>query len=133
MRLFTPFLRLPRWLISSVCLALILYLTLVPKPLPDNDIQFWEHTDKIVHTIMFGALYVCGFLDFWRGKRPSARKTVALGIGVIAIGGAIEVAQQSMGLGRGGSLGDWLADTGGMLLAVALMIWCTRSPRVPLP
>ena len=39
-RLLRPFLRLPRWLLTAVCSGLILYLTLVHKPLPDNDIPF---------------------------------------------------------------------------------------------
>lgn len=121
MKLFAPFLKLPRWLLTSVCLLLIMYLTLVPQPLPDNDIPFWEHTDKIVHAIMFGALYVCGGLDSWRGKRASRRRELWLLCAVVAFGGLIEIAQQAMAIGRGGSSGDWAADGVGALLALILL------------
>ena len=118
--IFSSFLRLPRWLLTGVCLALILYLTLAPKPLPDNDIPFWEHTDKIVHTIMFGALYVCAWLDLWRGRRPALSRAWLLTVPVVAIGGLIELLQQAMAMGRGGSWGDLAADLAGTLAALLL-------------
>lgn len=118
MKLFAPFLRLPRWLISGVCFALICYLTLVPKPLPDNDIPFWEHTDKVVHAIMFGAMYVCLYLDIWRGKTPTVKASWLLTLPVAAFGAAIEVAQHLMHMGRGGDPADLAADLAGILLAL---------------
>lgn len=118
--IFSPFLRLPRWLLSVTCLTLILYLTLVPKPLPDNDIPFWEHTDKIVHAIMFGALYVCAWLDLWRGRRPALSRSWLLTVPVIATGGLVELLQQAMAMGRGGSWGDFAADIAGTLAALLL-------------
>lgn len=133
MRLFAPFLRLPRWLLSGVCTALILYLTLYPKPLPDNDIRFWEHTDKVVHAIMFGALYVCLALDIWRGRKTTLQREILLAAAVALFGGFIELAQQAMNMGRGGSVADWLADIGGVIAAVALIWWCTRSRQASRP
>ncbi len=121
MKLLSPFLKLPRWLLTCVCLILIMYLTLVPQPLPDNDIPFWEHTDKIVHAIMFGALYVCVGFDLWRGARASRRCELWLLCAVVAFGGLIEIAQQVMALGRGGSSGDLAADGVGALLALVLL------------
>lgn len=126
-RMLNLLLRLPRTLLTAVCTALILYLTLVPKPLPDNDIQFWEHTDKIVHAIMFGALYVCAAIDLWRGIKASLRQRALLAAAVSLFGGAIEIAQQAMAMGRGGSLGDWCADIAGTLLAAALMQKISRQ------
>ena len=111
-RLLRPFLRLPRWLLTAVCSGLILYLTLVPKPLPDNDISFWEHTDKLVHAIMFGALYVCLALDLWRGQ-PALIS--------IAAGGIIELLQGAMHLGRGADPLDFLADSVGVIVAMLLV------------
>lgn len=97
---------------------LICYLTLVPKPLPDNDIPFWEHTDKIVHAIMFGAMYTCLYLDIWRGRRPdSIIYCWLLTVPVAAFGGIIELLQQVMGMGRGGDMFDFIADCAGILLA----------------
>lgn len=113
-----PFLRLPRWVLSGVCLALICYLTLVPKPLPDNDIPFWEHTDKVVHALMFGALYVCFYLDIWRDVKPRLLYRILLAIPVATFGGIIELLQDAMALGRGGDVADFAADSVGTLLAV---------------
>ncbi len=122
MKLLAILLKLPRWVLSAVCLASILYLTLVPKPLPDNDIRFWEHTDKLVHAIMFGALYVCGVIDLWRlRKRPPLYPSIVLAFGVISIGGLIEILQQAMALGRGGSPADFIADVAGVAITYLLM------------
>ncbi len=95
----------------------VLYLTLVPKPLPDNDIHFWEHTDKIVHGLMMAATYCALAFDIGRGRRLSLRSRLWLLIGVIAFGGAIELAQGAMAIGRGADLADFAADTAGTLLA----------------
>lgn len=119
-RLLRPFLRLPRWVLSIVCFGLICYLTLVPKPLPDNDIQFWEHTDKIVHAIMFGAMYVTLYLDIWRGRGEARWKHWLLMLPVAAFGGAIEILQQAMAMGRGGDMFDFAADCVGIVVAAVL-------------
>lgn len=118
-------LRVPRWVVSSVCFVLICYLTLVPKPLPDNDIPFWEHTDKVVHAIMFGAMYVCLYLDIWRGRRPVARKRWLLALPVAAFGGIIEVIQQAMAMGRGGDFLDFAADCAGIIIAALVAKYMT--------
>lgn len=131
-RLFALLLRLPRWTLTALCTAAIVYLTLVPKPLPDNDIQFWEHTDKIVHAIMFGGLYFCVALDLWRGKRPPTRRIWAPALSVAAFGALIEILQQSMGMGRGGSLGDFAADVTGVALTV-LTLSCIQNRQARRP
>lgn len=110
-------LRLPRWVSSVVVIAAVLYLTLFPKPLPDNDIQFWEHTDKVVHALMMAGVYWALALDIKRGSFMSVRFLGGLFVGVALFGGAIELAQMSMGLGRGASVGDFAADVAGALLA----------------
>ena len=118
--IFSPFLKLPRWLLTAVCAALIFYLTLAPHPLPDNDIPFWEHTDKLVHAIMFGALYVCAWLDIWRGRRPALSASWWLTVPVIIAGGTIELLQGAMAMGRGASWADFAADIAGTLAALLL-------------
>lgn len=120
-RLLRPFLRLPRWLLSAVCMGLILYLTLFPKPLPDNDIPFWEHTDKLVHAIMFGALYVCLSLDLWRGRSVAFSRRLLPALASIAGGGIIELLQGAMHLGRGADILDFLADSVGVIVASLLI------------
>lgn len=122
-------LKLPRWLISAVCFALICYLTLVPKPLPDNDIRFWEHTDKLVHAIMFAAMFTTLYIDIWRGRRLGALKLWLLGLSVAAFGGLIEVLQQAMHMGRGGDVYDFAADSCGIIAAIFLapLVFRVRS------
>lgn len=110
-------LKIPRWWSSALVICAVLYLTLFPKPLPDNDIQFWEHTDKLVHGLMMAATYWALAFDIGRGSRLSTRSRLWLLGGVIAFGGAIELAQGAMGLGRGASWGDFAADAAGTLIA----------------
>lgn len=120
-RLKTLLLRIPRWLLSAVCLAAVLYLTLAPKPLPDTEMPLWEHTDKIVHALMFGGLCFCLGLDIWRGKRGLLPYRLLLAIGVGLFGGLIELLQNAMHLGRGGDWADFAADCAGSLLAIILL------------
>lgn len=111
-------LRVPRWLLSAVCLAAVLYLTLVPKPLPDTDISLWEHTDKIVHALMFGGLCFCFGFDIWRGRRAPLPYRLLLAAGAGLFGGVIELLQDAMNMGRGGDWADFAADCAGSLLAI---------------
>lgn len=114
-------LRAPRWLLSAVCLAAVLYLTLAPKPLPDTEISFWEHTDKIVHALMFGGLCFCFGLDIWRGRRVPLRARLLLATAVGLFGGLIELLQNAMHMGRGGDVGDFAADFAGALTALLFL------------
>lgn len=45
------------FIFSAIVLTAILWLTLSPDPLPDNDLPLFEGMDKIVHACMFGGLY----------------------------------------------------------------------------
>ena len=114
-------LNIPRWWSSVLITGAVLYLTLVPKPLPDNDIQFWEHTDKIVHALMMAAIYCAVAFDIGRGRRLSTRSRIWLIVSVIAFGGAIELAQGAMAMGRGADFADFAADIAGTILAPFIM------------
>lgn len=111
---------IPQWLFTIVTAIAILYLTLVPKPLPDNDISFWEHTDKVVHAIMFGGLYFVFYLDYSRKYGMGKWKATTTWLAIIAValmGGLIEIAQDAMNMGRGGDVYDFMADTTGVFLS----------------
>lgn len=110
-------LKIPRWWSSALVAGAVLYLTLAPKPLPDNDIQFWEHTDKLVHGLMMAGTYWAIAFDMGRGRSLSVGRRIWLLGAVIAFGGAIELVQGAMKMGRGASWGDFGADTAGALLA----------------
>lgn len=115
--------KLPPYTFTVVIMGIILYLTLVPKPLPDNDIELFPGADKVVHAIMFGALTGAVALD--RGLRSGIK---ALGmknliiyalIGSIA-GGIIELMQGAMEMGRSADVWDFVADTLGAILAASI-------------
>ena len=112
--------KVPQWLFTVVTAIAILYLTLVPKPLPDTDIPLWEHSDKIVHAIMFGGMYFVIYLDYVRKygqDKWKATATWSIVVAVALFGGLIEIAQDSMGMGRGGDIYDFAADVAGVILA----------------
>lgn len=111
---------IPQWLFTIVTAIAILYLTLVPKPLPDNDISFWEHTDKVVHAIMFGGLYFVFYLDYNRKYGIDKWKATTTWLTIVAVamvGGVIELVQDAMDMGRGGDIYDFISDTAGVCLA----------------
>ncbi len=107
------FFSLPDWLLTVVVSVAILYLTLVPRPLPDVDIPLFPGADKLVHALMFGGLAGAVALDWarWRGVSvltPCRLAVIAL-IATLA-GGMIELLQLVMAMGRGCELWDFVAD-----------------------
>jgi len=135
-------LRIPAGVLTAVVMAAILWLTLAPHPLPENDLPLFPGADKLVHACMFGGLYFIMALDAvtWRVAHARKRRahsggpetetgistvlpvkmSVLFALAAILTGGAIELAQGAMGLGRGCDLFDFLADAAGVLLAVWL-------------
>lgn len=60
--------RWPSWILTIVVSLAILYLTLVPHPLPDDTPQLFPGADKVVHALMFGGLTFVILLDTQRRK-----------------------------------------------------------------
>lgn len=118
--------RLPPWILTAVCGAAILWLTLVPRPLPDSDIPLFPGADKVAHAIMFGALALCIETDRCRRGHRWHPPTAGLWLTAAAIssltGIAIEWAQRAMDLGRSFETADMAADAAGAFL-VALAIF----------
>lgn len=116
-------LSLPPWTLTIIVLAAITYLTLVPHPLPDNDIELFPGADKLVHAIMFGALAGAACLD---GARRRGRQALTLRYLVICFiataltGGAVELLQGAMNMGRSCDIWDFVADSTGALIAVII-------------
>ena len=54
-----------RWIATALVLLLILYLTLVPRPLPNTNIEI-PGLDKLAHAIMFGVLAFVTSIDMAR-------------------------------------------------------------------
>lgn len=115
-----PYQRLARaafWLTT----AAVLVLTLMPAQfLPDTGpFNFW---DKAQHALAFGVLTALGL---WGWPQPVLRWRVL--VALVALGGAIEVAQHLTGW-RHGEWADWLADAAGVAL-VALIFLTVRPAR----
>ncbi|MDE5662892.1 MAG: VanZ family protein [Muribaculaceae bacterium] len=117
--------KLPAWIFTILCLAACLYLTLMPDPLPENDIPLFPGADKVAHGLMFFGLSLCGIFDTLRYRRwrPVPLSAIALvcllsmGVGV-----GIEFLQRLMAMGRGFEVADMVADGFGAILAGALWI-----------
>ncbi|MDE6010877.1 MAG: hypothetical protein K2F87_05500 [Muribaculaceae bacterium] len=122
--------RVPRWILTAVCLGVILYLTLVPDPLGDEDLPWFPGADKLVHGIMFFGLTLCMLVDAMRsrGWRRLSLPVISL-ISIIGMsaGIGIEYLQDAMGLGRGKEFGDMVADAFGAIVAGVLWIFVGES------
>lgn len=116
----------PAFLYTAIVAAAIIYLTLFPHPLPDNDIKWWKHTDKVVHALMFGGFTIACVYDYTRKFRVAtvSIKTI-LKISAISItfGGLIEIAQTVMNIGRSGDWLDFVADIAGIVIFALISKW----------
>ena len=114
--------RIPRFLTSAVVTAVVLYLTLAPRPFGSVRIPLFEGADKVVHFMMFFAMAFAYHFDFRRGKKPvdEARLMGWIFVSLSAFGGLIELAQWKMRMGRSGDWYDLLADIAGAVYGIIL-------------
>ncbi len=119
-------LKVPTGIFSILLTAVVLYLCLAPQPVKSPGFFSFPGADKVVHGIMFFALTAVYLFDCRKMKHPrpiSGAGTVMIGIAAILLGGAIEVVQELMALGRSMDPLDWLADACGVVCAVAAVPW----------
>lgn len=110
---------LPAWLFTIITVAVIMWLTLAPHPLGDDEPKLFEGADKVAHALMFGFLTCMVLLDIERrrGWHPVGTTTVIAVVAiVIAFGIAIEFIQLKMDMGRGFETADMLADAIGAVV-----------------
>ena len=118
--------RVPHWLLSVVCLALVLWLTLAPHPMGDTEIPLFEGADKIGHGLMFFALTVSMLFDAQRARGwralplPLVALVAFIGMGM---GIGIEFIQRAMDVGRSWEFLDMVADSFGAIAAGSLWIF----------
>ncbi len=108
----------PNWFYTLIVTIAIVYLTLFPHPLPDNDIKWWEHTDKVIHALMFGGFTAAAVYDYIRrsiSQNISVISIVKISAISVAFGGMIEIAQTVMNIGRSGDIYDFYADITGVI------------------
>ena len=120
-----------RWIATALVLLLILYLTLVPRPLPNTNIEI-PGLDKLAHAIMFGVLAFVTSIDMARRNRNDIRTLsnstiIYISVIVAFVGLLIEILQQLMQLGRGGDLLDFIADIIGVIIASIITVNFLKS------
>lgn len=117
--------KVPHWLCSVLCLAVILYLTLVPDPLGEEELPLFPGADKMFHGLMFFGLTLCMLFDCMRtrGWRKLSLPIISL-ISLIGMGAGIgiEYIQEAMGIGRTKEFWDMVADAFGAIAAGTLWI-----------
>lgn len=123
-----------RWLYTGIVIAAIFYLTLVPRPLPPDMEMDIPGLDKLVHAIMFGGLAGTAILDYaYRGHHRFATvsvKAMAIICALSALtGGAIEIAQDAMKMGRGGDILDFIADITGAVIGTLVAAKILKKSR----
>ncbi len=104
---------MPPWTLTIAVSIIILYLTLVPRPVPADLTEPFPGADKIVHGIMFASLAAAIVIDKGRSVRTVPSRTIALTAALISTisGALIELLQLWMDMGRGCEMTDFIADT----------------------
>ena len=106
------------WLVLGIgLLGLVLYFTLAA---PGVERRF-PGGDKMAHGAGFFALML------WYAALVERRHYLALGLTLLALGGAIELAQGWMALGRRAEWADFFANGGGIVLATGLSLLTRQS------
>lgn len=124
--LIDKFLRyIPPYQPTMAVLIAVLYLTLLPQPLGEEEIFLFEGADKVVHFIMFGGLTGTYIFDRWRvGRTLTLRKALVCALCSALLGATVEYLQYAMQLGRAGNdIYDAIANTLGAFTAVPICYW----------
>jgi VanZ family protein len=111
-----------RW-IFAICIIAILVLALQSDPprLPADP------SDKIQHMLAFGALAFIAPLAFRQ------MSLLAIGLGLSAMGGLIELLQMVPAVRRDSDLSDWLVDIGAVVAVLLLRRLARRHSGTSAP
>ncbi len=113
------------WAIGWALVLFITYATLAPSQYVPN-LHLW---DKLEHA---GAFFG---MTFWFAGLVRRSRYPALALWMLLFGGAIEIAQGVMGLGRDMDIHDWYADAVGIGVGLALAYvglgeWLAYAERI---
>lgn len=117
---------LPPWSLTAIGLLVILWMTLAPHPLGEEELPLFPGADKIAHAVMFGGFSLLILLDETRRNawKPISRAKIWGAFATSALLGLIvEICQLVMELGRSFEWLDFVADSTGALLACLLWTW----------
>lgn len=114
--------KFPRIYLTSLLIAVITTLSLIPVPeVPElEDVPFF---DKWVHFVMYGALTLAMWTDWWRMERwtvPSLKFIIVSFAFPALWGGLMELAQAYLTTCRSGDWLDFYADAFGALLGLLI-------------
>ncbi|HSW24233.1 MAG TPA: VanZ family protein [Burkholderiaceae bacterium] len=100
-----------RWGVAFwLALVAVIVCALWSQPGPDE--PSFPGADKLEHALSFVLLV-------WIGLRAGYRNALSLAIGLLALGGAVELAQGSFTTTRSADWFDWFADAAGIALGWA--------------
>ena len=115
---------------------IILYLSLRESDgLPSWHWPFYEHTDKVVHFIMYFVLYLVLWSAWSRFNETKVSMKVqgVFALLCVLIGVFMEFFQEWFTSSRQGSIMDALANSLGVLMALLLFNWLKKfSQKLPL-
>ena len=125
MRYFAKFLKIiPNWVISTVVLLLIIYISLDSNPLDINSIILFEGADKLIHFIMYFVLCSAYIIDYAKSRMPHHTKIgpeISFGCLCIAIGMLLEIMQATITEFRTFDTYDLIANTLGAIVGFLVM------------
>ena len=101
------------WYVFGAALTL---LVVIASLVPARDLPHLRVSDKLEHLLAYLALAL------WFGGLVPPRGYLRLALGLVALGGGIEIAQGLMGLGRQAGWRDFEADALGVALGLSLCI-----------
>ena len=110
-----------RWR-AAFWLAVVAGVVLALWPQPALDEPWFEGVDKVEHALSFALL-------MWVGRRAGYRRPIVLAVGLVMLGGAIEVAQGFTAT-RTAEWLDWLADALGIALGWSACWFGVRGGRM---
>lgn len=125
---------IPPFVPTALVVVAILYLSLAPDPLPDQEKLFlFPGADKVVHFIMYWGLSITFCFDFYRKSYAKSEQLAmrAAFIASVIMGGVIEILQANMALGRSGDIVDFIADTAGVAIGLITgrLMWQHLHPK----
>lgn len=114
--------RIPLFLLTTVGVALLFILTLMPGD-QAPELPPFPYADKVAHLLMFGLVSLAAMWDMGRySGRISTAVYVLTALVVTALGAMIELVQSYMGVGRSGDWIDLVADAAGAFLLPLLFM-----------
>lgn len=123
----------PNWVLSTIVLLLIAYLTLDSNPLDINRYKLFEGADKIIHFIMYFALCSAYIIDYAKSRMPHHTKVgteLVFCFMCIAIGLLFEILQTVLTECRTYDLYDVISNTAGAIAAFLLFhFWAMHKLR----